>query len=78
MERPSIDTDCDLSVSEKRAEPVKPNLEENLARRMLYSIVSKVAERSKRTRAESLRWSMASRRSFCIRRRAVSVEWNFL
>ena len=28
--------------------------------------MSKAAERSRRTSAESLRWSMASRRSFCI------------
>jgi len=50
----------------------------SLARRILWSMVSKAAERSRRTRAESFCSSIARRRSFWMRSRAVSVEWNFL
>ena len=51
-----------------------PKEEDSLARRIPWSIVSKAADKSSRTRADSLRLSIASSRSFCIRRRAVSVE----
>ena len=56
-------TDCDrpvrYEVSKRRARPVKPNVEESLVRRSWWSMVSKAAERSRRTRAESLRLSIA-------------------
>ena len=58
----------------ERAEPVMPKEEDSLASRIPWSIVSKAADKSSRTRADSLRLSIAISRSFCIRRRAVSVE----
>ena len=55
-----------------------PKVEVSLERRILWSIVSKAADKSRRTRAESLRLLIASKRSFWILRRAVSVKLNFL
>ena len=45
---------------------------------MLWSMVSKAAERSRRTKAEIFLLSMDKRRSFWIGSRAVSVEWKGL
>ena len=62
------ETDCVLSVRYEeirlRADPVTPKIEESLEKRILWSIVSKAADRSKRARAESLLLSIASKRSF--------------
>ncbi len=73
-----METDWDRSrryeESRLRAEPEMPNVEVSLASRMLWSIVSKAAERSRRTSAESFCSFIAKSRSFWMRSRAVSVE----
>ena len=58
----------------ERAEPVMPKEEDILASRIPWSIVSKAADKSSRTRADSLRLSIASSRSYCMRRRAREGE----
>jgi len=63
-----METDCDrlvrYEVSKSKAGPVKPKVEESLVSRSWWSMVSKAAERSRRTRADILRLSIARRRSF--------------
>ena len=49
-----------------------------LDKKMLWSMISKAAERSRRTKAEFFLLSMDKRRSFWIRSRAVSIEWKGL
>ena len=49
---------------------------DSLDRRILWSIVSKAAYRSRSTKAGTCCLLNAWRRSFWIRRRTVSVEWN--
>ena len=61
-------------MSNERAEPVKPKVERSLSRSMVWSMVSKAADRSRRTRAETFCWLDARSRSLCMRSKAVSVE----
>ena len=58
--------------------PDIPKYEESLDKRILWSMASKEAERSRRTKSEIFLLSMDKRRSFWIRSRAVSVEWKGL
>jgi len=74
----SMATDCErwdrYDESKECAELEMPKHELSLLRRMLWSIVSKAAERSRRTRAETRCLFIARVRSLWILVRAVSVE----
>ena len=59
-----------------RAVPERPKFKESRVKRIWWSMVSKAAERSRKTRAETFCSFEARSRSFWIRSRAVSVEWN--
>ena len=65
-------------LNQSTAFPLTPNQSPSLLRRIVWSIVSKAAERSSRVNAVTLPSSIAERISLWILRRAVSVEWNFL
>ena len=56
--------------------PDKPKVEESLVRRIWWSMVSKAAERSSKTRADTFFSLEARSRSFWMRSKAVSVELN--
>ena len=57
-----------------RAGPVMPKVVDSLEMRIEWSIVSKAADRSRRTRAVTFWRSQARRMLFVMRRSAVSVE----
>lgn len=61
-------------VRSERAVPEKPKTELSLVSNISWSMVSKAAERSSKTSAETFCWSEASKRSLWMQRRAVSVE----
>ena len=54
--------------------PDTPKYKESLDKGILWSMVLKAAEKSRRTKAEFFLWSTDKKRSFWIWSRAVSVE----
>ena len=73
---------CRLSVryevNQLRAVPDIPYHVDKRVMRMLWSIVSKAADRSSRVSSVTLPLSMLRLMSLCIFKRAVSVDWNCL
>ena len=65
-------------LNQLSAFPVTPNQSLSLLSRIVWSMVSKAAERSSNVSAVTLPASIDARISLWIYSRAVSVEWNFL